>query len=102
MSTPYWVRLRGCGGPEEWDKGRRFGGEDAEKGVEVLVASWDGAVIIRMKREGGRTVAKISQIPWGRPGETKGVSAEIFEGVIGVEIRPIVQEDLFGNLAGDE
>jgi hypothetical protein len=83
MSAPYWVRLRGCGGPDEWDQGRRFGGEDSAKGIEVLAASWDGAVIVRMRKVDGKTRMTISEIPWGRPGQTKGRNRVIFDGDVG-------------------
>lgn len=94
-ANPYWIRLRGTGGPGEWDKGRRFGGHNKSKGVETLTASWDGAVVVRVQMKNGVTWATVSLIPWGAQGNMRGVDRILYDGPIdGSEYKP-PQDPLF-------
>lgn len=99
--NPYWIRLRGTNyrAKDDWNEGRRFGGADFYKGVEALIASNYGAIVVRMKGERGQFGEEhvrltISSIPWAdRQRTVHGVEATIYSGYID-EIPPD-QPDLF-------
>jgi len=55
--SPYWLRLRGCGGPSEWDTGIRHAGLDFAKGVELYLGTEQGALILRVHADDAGNVA---------------------------------------------
>lgn len=55
--SPYWLRLRGCGGDKEWDTGIRHAGHDYNKGVELYLGTEQGALILRVHADDAGNVA---------------------------------------------
>ena len=98
MRNPYWIRLRGTGNGE-----RKFGGPDHHKGVEVLVATEQGAIIVRVKRdERGIERTTVSLIPWTDwKGDRVGVMEDVYSGPVGT-LGSIPREQLvFPDTEGD-
>jgi hypothetical protein len=94
--SPYYAKLRGFGLGDDWDKGGQFFGDDKTKGVECIVASWDGAVDFRIQVKNGVTWLTVYLIPWGpKDGPKKGVSQTIFDGPIDGSEYVDPQQELF-------
>jgi hypothetical protein len=103
-AAPYWIRGRGCvvagGTPNDWDAGLRWIGPDADQGVEVLVASWQGAIIVRLKRNPeGVTLATITEIPWGPKGNTHGITRTHYQGPMGRDVSEGFEACMCGHAA---
>lgn len=86
---PYYVRLRGLavgrGQEPDWDDKFKFFGPDETKGIEILAASEQGAVIVRLQGAEGEINVKVSLIPWTRwDGARMGGSAVLYDGPIGI------------------
>ncbi len=82
MRAPYWLRLRHRKGPELHE--RKFSGDNHQKGCEILIATEQGAVTVRVKRIKGIERCTIDLIPWTRfDGIRVGVTERIYDGSIG-------------------
>lgn len=87
MRDPFFIRVRGAGiGKErgDWDEGVRLTGPDLNKGVEVLIATEEGAVVCRVFGDADNThTLRVSLIPWKNYlGQRKGGEAKLFDGQI--------------------
>lgn len=80
MRKPYWIRIRHTTTKPEVI----HAGDDVKKGIETLMATEQGAVVVRVKREQGIEMLKVDLIPWTDfRGQRVGVEQEIFRGSIG-------------------
>jgi hypothetical protein len=103
--SPYWLRVRGVATRrkrEDWDKGHEFRVENFAKGSEVLLASFRGAVVLRVRGENDESVRlKVSLIPWkDELGNRRGVTRVLYDGSIsGYDL---TQASMFGKEPTDE
>ena len=65
LRDPYVIKVRGAKpGTKLPDSDTTLYGEAADKGVETLTASEHGAVVVRLWRQSGKTMAKVTMMPW--------------------------------------
>lgn len=92
--NPYLAQLRGFGGSDEWNKGRRFGGVDTVKGCEALIATEQGAVVARVARIRGVERVRVHLKPWKDfKGEMQGQEVLLYDGPIDEERGILALED---------
>ena len=67
-----------------WDRGRRFGGSDPE-GCEVLIATEQGAIVVRVFKKHRKERVKVQLMPWkDAEGKIQGMRSHLYEGPIDV------------------
>lgn len=79
---PYLAQLRGFGGPDPWNTGRRFGGDDS-LGCETRIATEQGAIIVRVQKIDGVETVKVHLTPHKDfRGSMQGVSLLLYKGLV--------------------
>lgn len=92
MRSPYWVRLRGCGGAKEWSDGQTLKGDDFARGVEVYVGTEQGALILRLNADdyGNISFRLVRMTHVDDAGILRGERRHVAEGLVGKG--PVVYE----------